>query len=152
VKTDSEIVTLDIPCILRRISAEKRAWAHGRQYYYSEIYKRCNVHAAYRQAVALQSVPLKTFCEFEHALQQQPVAARPDPYPINPILHNPSSNSLVPIRHRVLVQVQLYLLALSWVEAIYLHKRLQHEWRMAQIGGSGHGDVELHDLRSGETA
>ena len=101
-----------------------------------------------------QPVPLKPLRDFNirRQLQRRRCAAIPNPNAIHPILDDPALDAVLPVRHRVLVQLQAHRRALSRGEVDDLRERLEHQRRMRELGRRRERNVELHDFRACDVA
>jgi hypothetical protein len=68
------------------------------------------------------------------------------------LLHAPRIESIVPIRHSILIKLQFNTLIPARLQIADLGESLQLQRRVGEVGSRRKGDVELYDLGSGDGA
>lgn len=99
---------------------------------------------------SLKPIPLESLIEHELGRQRQ-IFRRTAPahsYNVLPTFDDPACYPVLPIRHRVLVELQRDSLALPWCEVVHFGEGFEHEWDVREFEGRREGNVELDDVRA----
>lgn len=151
VKTEFTNIKLIIQQTLRTFHAQSTA-ATPCAILTGTCHSRCTCNLQARTQSESKTLPFIPSLNLESPLQQQLVARCADFHTPHAPLDSPGIIKLAPIRHRILVEHNVYLFGLPWCEIPGLRKSFKLEKRVSEVGCGWGGDVHLHDFGAGNIA